>query len=194
MVHARPFWTSTLQDLSNDIKNASMRGVLTPKIALWVFGSPEGLLSPIFGSVSGNFTLPSKWGCDIPHAHVSQFLQGERRDMKIAVEWNTSKNLSPQQDVKKWTIKNHLGRTLYGFKTYKPFPLVIFASFKVNCSCVFWFDWINFLFCRYECGYGLKDHPKDLNHMRSIKCGYLAHFSIKRFYTWPDVVEITFYH
>jgi hypothetical protein len=32
MAHARPFRTSTLQDLSNDIKNTSMRGVLTPAI------------------------------------------------------------------------------------------------------------------------------------------------------------------
>jgi hypothetical protein len=30
--HARPFWTSTLQDLFNGIKNAPMRGVLTPAI------------------------------------------------------------------------------------------------------------------------------------------------------------------
>ncbi len=50
------------------------------------------------------------------------------------------------------------------------------------------------MFCRYECGYGLEEHCKDPNHMRSIKCSYLAHFSIKRFYTWLDVVEITFYH
>ncbi len=41
---------------------------------------------------------------------------------------------------------------------------------------------------------GLEDHRKDPNHMRSIKCDCLAHFSIKRFYTWPNVVEIIFYH
>jgi hypothetical protein len=41
-----------------------MQGVLTPAIALWVFGSPGGLPSPIFGSVSGDFITPSKWGCD----------------------------------------------------------------------------------------------------------------------------------
>ncbi len=34
MAHARSFWTSTFQDLSNDIKNASMWGVLTPAIVL----------------------------------------------------------------------------------------------------------------------------------------------------------------
>jgi len=34
MAHARPFWTFSLQDLSNGIKNASMQGVLTPTITL----------------------------------------------------------------------------------------------------------------------------------------------------------------
>ncbi len=38
---------------------------LTPTIVLWVFESPGGFPSPIFGSVSGDLTLPSKWGCDI---------------------------------------------------------------------------------------------------------------------------------
>jgi hypothetical protein len=51
-------------------------------------------------------------------------------------------NLSLQQDVKKPMIKNHLGHTWYGFKTYKPFPLVISTSFRINHFCVFWFDWI----------------------------------------------------
>ncbi len=94
----------------------------------------------------------------IPHARVSEFLQGEWRDMQTAIEWDISKDLSLQQDVKKLTIKNHLGHTWYGFKTYKPFPLVIFASSKVSCFCVFWFHWMQTMFCRYECGYGLKDH------------------------------------
>jgi hypothetical protein len=57
-------WAFTLQDLSNGTKNASMQGVLTPAIAFWIFRSPGGLLSPIFGSVSGDLTTPSKWGCD----------------------------------------------------------------------------------------------------------------------------------
>jgi hypothetical protein len=34
MAHARPFWASTLQDLSIDIKNASIQGVLTLEIEL----------------------------------------------------------------------------------------------------------------------------------------------------------------
>jgi hypothetical protein len=50
------------------------------------------------------------------------------------------------------------------------------------------------MFHRYECGYGPKDHCKDTNHMRSIKRNFLAHFSIKRLYTRPNVVEITFYY
>ncbi len=65
MTHARPFWTSTLQDLSNGIMNISMQGVLAPKIEFWAFGSPGRLLSPVFGSVNGNLALPSKWGCKI---------------------------------------------------------------------------------------------------------------------------------
>jgi hypothetical protein len=50
------------------------------------------------------------------------------------------------------------------------------------------------LFYSYECGYGLEDHNEDPNHMRLIKRGCLAHFSIKRLYTRQDVVEIIFYH
>jgi hypothetical protein len=54
MAHASPFSTSTLWSLSNDINNASMRGVLTPTIELWSFESPP---SPHFGSVSLVLTL-----------------------------------------------------------------------------------------------------------------------------------------
>jgi len=42
MSNASPFWTSTLQDLSIDIKSATNHGVLTPQNALWSFGSPFG--------------------------------------------------------------------------------------------------------------------------------------------------------
>jgi hypothetical protein len=130
----------------------------------------------------------------IPHACVFYFFA---RWTKVYAnyDWvNISKNLSLQEDVKKPMMKNHLGHSWYGFKTYKPFPLVIFANSKVSHSCVFLFDWVETTFCRYECGYGPKDHCEDPNHMRLIKCDHLAHFSIKRFYTWPNVLEIIFYH
>jgi len=42
MSNASPFWTSTLWDLSIDIKSATSHGVLTPENALWSFGSPFG--------------------------------------------------------------------------------------------------------------------------------------------------------
>jgi hypothetical protein len=32
----------------------------------------------------------------ILHVHAFELLQGEQGDMQIAIEWNTSKNLSPQ--------------------------------------------------------------------------------------------------
>ncbi len=70
MTNARPFRTSTLQDLSNDTKNAQIQGDLTPTIELWIFGSPEGLQLPTFGSVGFTLTLSPKWGCDtLPHQH-----------------------------------------------------------------------------------------------------------------------------
>ncbi len=53
----KAFLTSTLQDLSNGIKNTSRRGVLTPAIKLWTLGNPRGLPSPHFGSVSVILTL-----------------------------------------------------------------------------------------------------------------------------------------
>jgi hypothetical protein len=44
---------------------------------------------------------------------------------------------SPRICPFKRLLKNHLKHTWYGFKTYKPFPSVIFGSVKVNCFCVF---------------------------------------------------------
>jgi len=43
MANARPFSISTLQDLSNDTKNTSMRGVLGLAVELSTFESPGGL-------------------------------------------------------------------------------------------------------------------------------------------------------
>ncbi len=51
-----------LQEISMGTQNTSMRGVLTPAIKLWVFGSLEGLQVPTFGSVSFILTFASKWG------------------------------------------------------------------------------------------------------------------------------------
>jgi hypothetical protein len=56
MTNARPFRTSTLQDLSNDTKNIQRRGVLPFAVELKKFGSPGGLQIPNLGSVS--FILP----------------------------------------------------------------------------------------------------------------------------------------
>jgi hypothetical protein len=47
----------------------------------------------------------------IPHARVSDFLQGEQGDMQTTVECNISKNLFLQENVKKSMINNHLGHT-----------------------------------------------------------------------------------
>ncbi len=78
-------------------------------------------------------------------------------------------------------------------KPINPFHWSFFASFRVSnsCVCVF-FYWMETMFCKYECGYGPKDHREDPNHMRKFNC--LAYFSIKRIYTQPDVVEIRCYH
>jgi hypothetical protein len=47
------------------------------------------------------------------------------------------------------------------------------------------------VFYRYEYGFRPKDHNEDPNHMRLIKHGCLAHNSIKRLYTWPNVVVVS---
>jgi hypothetical protein len=59
------------------MKNASRRGVLTPTIELWNFGSLGGLPSRHFGNVSVIFTLFQKWGCDnwsIAHEGVNNLI------------------------------------------------------------------------------------------------------------------------
>jgi len=96
--------------------------------------------------------------------------------METLVDWNIQKIFSLEQDVKNSTIKNHFKHTWYGFHWS-------FLQSKVNHPCVFWFESMAFFFCRYPCGYGLKDHLGNRNHMRSIEHGHLAHFSIKRITT-----------
>jgi len=64
MANARPFSISTFQDLSNDTKNTSMRGVLGLAVELSTFRSPGGLQVPNFGSVGLHPHTWPKWGCD----------------------------------------------------------------------------------------------------------------------------------
>jgi hypothetical protein len=92
--------------------------------------------------------------------------------MKGYVNYNRMEHFQefvPLRNLKNPTINNHLKHIWYGFKTYKPFPMVTFASSKVSHSCVFWFDWIEIMFCRYECG----SKPEDLTHsqlLEGFKC------------------------
>jgi hypothetical protein len=81
--------TSTLQDLSNDTKNARMQGDLTPSIALWIFESPGGLQLPTFGSVGFTLTLSPKWGCD------NGFGTYVRKNINNAFNSNWTNELSP---------------------------------------------------------------------------------------------------
>jgi hypothetical protein len=73
MANARPFSISTLQDLSNDTKNTSMKSVLGLAIELQTFGSPGGLQIPNFGSVGLHPHTWPKWGCDTPYFFATYF-------------------------------------------------------------------------------------------------------------------------
>jgi hypothetical protein len=57
MANARPFWTSTLQELFNDTKNTPRQGVFPLAVELQTFGSPGALQVPNFGNVSFILTL-----------------------------------------------------------------------------------------------------------------------------------------
>jgi hypothetical protein len=61
MDHAIPLQTPTFQELSNDIRNASIQWVLTPTIALWKFMSPSGFQLPTW-----EFT----WECESSFPHI----------------------------------------------------------------------------------------------------------------------------
>ncbi len=61
MAHAKSFSKSTLEDLSNGIKNTSRRSVWPPAIELWIFGSPRGLRDsrfPLLGVRVSSSHLP----------------------------------------------------------------------------------------------------------------------------------------
>jgi hypothetical protein len=87
MAHARPFSTSTFQDLSNDIKNTSGQGVLTLAIELRVFGSPGGLQVPTFWECESHphtcleVGLRQTW-CEV-FVHLYIFLGGLSRVLDI---------------------------------------------------------------------------------------------------------------
>jgi hypothetical protein len=63
MSNERPFYTSTFQELSNDIKNVTSHWVLTPEIVFWNFGSPLGLHLP-------KWELPWECECSLPHTFL----------------------------------------------------------------------------------------------------------------------------
>jgi hypothetical protein len=69
MGHASPFQTCTFQDLFNVIRSASIQWVLTPTIALWIFGNPFRTWTPKMGvhlgvwgfTPSHSFALMGAW-------------------------------------------------------------------------------------------------------------------------------------
>ncbi len=66
MAHARPFSTSTLQELSNNIKNTSRQGVLTPAIEVLSFQESRKSPKSPFREFKCHLHTPSKWGCNTP--------------------------------------------------------------------------------------------------------------------------------
>ncbi len=130
----------------------------------------------------------------IPHAHALKFLQNEQGDMQIAVEWNIFKNLSLQLYVKKLMINNHLEHTWYGFKTYKPFPLVIFSSFFRLVVLVFFYliKW-KLCFVRMNVVMGWKTITKTPTAWGQSNAVVWPTFPSRGF-KQPNAVEIPFYH
>jgi hypothetical protein len=82
MANARPFSTSTFQDLSNDTKNTPRRGVLPPAVEPWTFRSLGGLQILHFPSVGLHPHTWPKWGCDTPPPHKAK-KRATRREEKV---------------------------------------------------------------------------------------------------------------
>jgi hypothetical protein len=157
MTHASPFSTSMLRFLSNDIKNAPMRGVLTPIIELWSFESPNGLPSPHFGSVSLILTLSQsrvatylaiKWGCD---NKLWQLITSEVKSFQVLIFYfkltlkssrlMTSSPSSITIIIGLLCIYIHIGIHCYGFNsiiglqlTFKPWINHILKALWVQVS------------------------------------------------------------
>jgi hypothetical protein len=60
----------------------------------------------------------------IPHAHVSEFLEGEWGDAKTPMEWNIRKKLTSQKDITNPSIKITKGHTWYNM-------MLLFYSFDI---------------------------------------------------------------
>ncbi len=88
--------------------------VLTPAIALWIFGSPKGLPSPIFGNVNGDVITPSKWGCN---KTIKEFHTRPAKKKRHRVWWGHHLSFSGAGCHIKCTTSNHKWNK--GLKTYK---------------------------------------------------------------------------
>jgi len=64
----------------------------------------------------------------------------------------------PSRKCNKPDDKNSPWTYLLWFQNLKTLSIGLFASYKVSCSCVFWFDWMETMFCKCECDYGPRDH------------------------------------
>jgi hypothetical protein len=73
----------------------------------------------------------------IPHAHVSEFLEGEWSDAKTPMEWNIHKKLALQKDIKNPSIKNHQGHTWYNMTLlFYSFDMYFLNTYDIHCSYV----------------------------------------------------------
>lgn len=77
--------------------------------------SPKLGKIPLFKHGLGVDFQGEAWGANkasieiacIPHARVSEFLEGEQGNVKTPMEWNIHKKLALQKDIKNPLIKNH---------------------------------------------------------------------------------------
>ncbi len=68
----------------------------------------------------------------IPYAHVQDFLQGERSNLRTPMEWNIHKNMPAQKDVKNPTIQFHLEHTWYVSHDGIAFICLLFTRIVVH--------------------------------------------------------------
>ncbi len=87
---------------------------MTPTIEFRVFGSLRGLPSPIFRSVSGDLTLPSKWSCDTVVKPIKSYALKLEKVCEIFLRFQ---------------LPNTITTYLHSFKTITRFPFY-FLSFS----------------------------------------------------------------